>query len=82
MRLILEASANYCRENLLISNEVAVIILDEYSNTGFRDIMLAERGTPNKPPRYFRINLAHAVYIPLYYVLLFPYGNTSWYWGL
>ena len=77
MRLILEASTNCCRENLLISNKVAVIIPDEYGNAYFRDIMLTERYTPNKQPRYYRINLAHTVYIPLYYILLFPRGNTS-----
>ena len=48
MRLILEASANRRCENLLISNKVAVIILDEYGNTYFRDIILTERYTPNK----------------------------------
>jgi hypothetical protein len=47
MRLILEAGANRRRENLLMSNEVAVIIPDEYDNTTFRDIMLAEHYTPN-----------------------------------
>jgi hypothetical protein len=78
MRLILEAGANYCCKNLLISNKVAVIILDEYSNASFRDIILIERNIPNKPLWYCRISLAHAAYIPLYYVLLFPYGNTSW----
>ena len=77
MRLILEAGANCCCENLLMSNKVAVIILDEYGNASFRDIMLTERYTPNKQPRYRRINLTHTVYMPLYYVLLFPYGNTG-----
>ena len=77
MWLILEAGANRRRKNLLISNEVAVIIPDEYSNTSFRDIILAERYAPNKRPRYYRINLTHAVYIPLYYILLFPRGNTG-----
>ena len=48
MRLILEASANRRCENLLMSNEVAVIIPDEYGNASFRDIMLAERYVPNK----------------------------------
>ena len=78
MRLILEAGANRRRENLPTSNEVAVIIPDEHSNASFRDIMLMERGTPNKPPRYFRINLAHAAYMPLHYILLFPRGDTGW----
>ena len=77
MRLILEAGANRRRKNLLISNKVAVIIPDEYSNASFRDIILAERYTPNKQPRYYRINLTHAIYIPLHYVLLFPYGDRS-----
>jgi hypothetical protein len=78
MRLILEASANRYYKNLLISNEVAVIILDKYSNASFRNIMLIERYTPNKQPRYYYINLTHTVYIPLHYILLFPYGNTGW----
>jgi hypothetical protein len=78
MRLILEASANQRRKNLLISNEVAVIIPDEYGNASFRDIMLTERCAPNKRPRYYYINLTHAAYMPLHYVLLFPRGNTSW----
>ena len=77
MRLILEAGANCRYKNLLISNEVAVIILDEYGNTYFRNIILMERYTPNKQPRYYRINLTHTAYIPLHYVLLFPCGNTS-----
>ena len=48
MRLILEAGANYRRKNLLISNKVAVIILDKYGNASFRNIMLTEHYTPNK----------------------------------
>ena len=48
MWLILEAGADCCRENLLMSNKVAVIIPDEYSDACFRDIMLVERYTPNE----------------------------------
>ena len=77
MRLILKAGTNYRYKNLLISNEVAVIIPDEYDNASFRDIMPIERYAPNKQPRYRRINLTHTVYMPLHYVLLFPCGNTS-----
>ena len=78
MRLILETSTNCRRENLLISNKVAIIILDEYSNTTFYNIILIERYTPNEQPQYSHINLTHATYIPLHYILLFPRGNTSW----
>ena len=49
MQLILEASANYCCKNLLISNKVAIIILDKYSSASFCNIMLIERSMPNKP---------------------------------
>jgi hypothetical protein len=48
MRLILEASANRRYKNLLTSNKVAIIILDEYSNASFRNIILAECYIPNK----------------------------------
>ena len=82
MRLILEAGTNRRCKNLLISNKVAIIILDEYSDTSFRDIVLAECYIPNKQPRYSCINLTYAVYMPLHYILLFPYSDTSWYWGL
>ena len=48
MRLLLEASTNWRHENLLISNEVAVIILDKYGDISFRNIILIERCMPNK----------------------------------
>ena len=50
MRLILKAGTDCCYKNLLISNEVAVIILDEYSDASFRDIILAECCGPNEQP--------------------------------
>ena len=81
MRLILETSINCRRRNLLISNEVAVIILDEYNDAGFYNIISIERCITNKPLRYCCISLVRAVYMPLYYILLFPRGNTGWYWG-
>jgi hypothetical protein len=77
MRLILEAGANCRYKNLLISDKVAIIIPDKYGDTGFCDIVLTERYIPNKPLQYYRISLAHAVYIPLHYILLFPYSNTG-----
>ena len=48
MRLILEAGTDCRRENLLMSNKVAVIIPDEYGDACFRNIVLAERYTPNE----------------------------------
>ena len=48
MQLILVAGANYYYKNLPISNKVAVIIPDKYSNTSLRDIVFMERYIPNK----------------------------------
>ena len=82
MRLILKANTNWYHKNLLISNKVAIIILDKYNNASFRDIVFLKYTTPNKPLRYCRINLVYTIYMPLYYILLFPRGNTGWYQGL
>ena len=78
MRLILEANINYHYKNLPISNKVAVIILDEYGDASFYNIIFIEYYIPNKPPQYCCINLVYAAYMPLYYVLLFPHGDTGW----
>ena len=78
MRLILKASTDCRRKNLLMSNKVAIIILDKYSNVSFRDIILTEYCAPNKQPQYCRINSIYAVYILLHYILLFPRSDTGW----
>ena len=82
MRLVLEEGADRRRENLPTSDEVAVIIPDENSDPSCRDIILAERGGPADQPRCHRINATHAAYMPLHYVLLFPYGDHGWHFGL
>jgi len=48
MRFILKASANYYYKNLLISDEVAIIILNKYSDISFYNIVFIKRYTPNK----------------------------------
>jgi len=50
MWLILEAGRNRRRENLLISDKVAITIPDKYIDTSFRDIVLIERRRPEEPP--------------------------------
>ena len=49
MWLILEVNINWRRKNFLISNKVAVIILDKYNNINFRNIVFIECATLNKP---------------------------------
>lgn len=81
LQLIVETGADKRRNNLPTSNEVAVIIPDEYEEAGFRDIVLAHRNPlPNQ--MFSIINPNHAAYMPLHYVLLFPNGDTGWHWSL
>ena len=77
----METGADRRRENLPTSNEIAVIIPDEYGEAGFCDIVLAKR-TGNQNDNFSIINPNHASYMPLHYVLLFPQGDLGWHWGL
>jgi len=77
-----ETVADLRRENLPTANEVAMILPEEYGRGGFRDIVLAERINGEIPNRGFSmINPNHASYLPLHYVLLFPYGEPGWHWA-
>jgi hypothetical protein len=82
MRLILESGADRCRENLSTNNEVTVLIPDEYTDTSRCDLVLTVREAGRKYPQMHTVNVTYAVYIPLYYVLLFPYGDPGWYYEL
>jgi hypothetical protein len=75
MRLIIKSGANCCQENLLTSNKVAAILTDEFNKAFCRDIVLAVYNPQGREPVLVRIDLIHAVYIPLYYVLLFFSNN-------
>jgi ribosomal 50S subunit-associated protein YjgA (DUF615 family) len=77
MRLIIKSSANRYRENLLTSNKVIAIILDEYTDASRRDLVLIVRKAGRERPQIRTVNVTHATYMPLYYVLLFLYGDPS-----
>ena len=78
LSLIVEFGADRRRENLPTANEVAMILPEEYGRRGFRDIVLAERVNGELPDnRLTIINSNHASYLPLHYVLLFPYGEPG-----
>lgn len=63
------------RYNLPTIDEVSVILPgDGTIKSGVRDIVLHLKGS-----HYLeRINECHPAYLPLHYVLLFPYGELSW----
>ena len=86
MRLIMEKGADRRRENLPTSNELAVIIPDEFDQDSRRDIILALRDPVDadgrRRPQLTRIDVTHAAYMPLHYVLLFPNGDYGWHYAL
>jgi hypothetical protein len=70
---------------LPIASEVAAIIPDispDWHQRTFRDMILqlcnANPGTLGLE----RVDPSHAAYLPLHYVLLFPYGDQGWHWNL
>ena len=83
LQLLMEAGADKRRYNLPTSNEVAMIIGDEYCEAGFRDIVLPSRNSGHgERPHFTTINPNHGSYMPLHYVLLFPNGELGWHWAL
>jgi len=82
LSLIVETGADLRRENLPTANEIAMILPEEYGSKGFRDLVLAQRSNGEAISNGFStINPNHALYLPLHYVLLFPYGEPGWHWG-
>jgi hypothetical protein len=77
MRLILELSANRRYENLLTSNEVIALIPDEYIDISYRDLVLIIREVSCERLQMRIVNVIHVAYMPLHYVLLFPYSDPG-----
>ena len=79
LRLVVEQGADRRRENLPTADEVSMILPEEYGSEGFRDIILARRVNGQDVENSFTlINPNHPLYLPLHYVLLFPYGEQGW----
>jgi hypothetical protein len=82
MRLVVEAGADRRRENLPTGDEVTAIIPDEYTAASRRDLVLTVREGGQDRPQLHTVDVTHAAYMPLHYVLLFPYGDPGWHYGL
>jgi len=78
MELLITKGLDQCRYNLPTTNEVAMIILDEYQEVSCRDIILAQRYNTIEGTMFRTITSSHAAYTPLHYVLLFPFGEPGW----
>lgn len=75
IRLFLEEGADCRRNNLLIVDKAAIIILDKYDRASFRDIVFVFQRSENNTSIFQNINSIIAVYMSLYYVLFFLYGD-------
>lgn len=74
VRLRLEPGHDPRRYNLPSASEVAVVLPGEFTQSNSRDILLHLHGGV-----LHRISHLHPSYTPLYYVILFPYGEPGWY---
>ncbi|RPA93435.1 hypothetical protein L873DRAFT_1777753, partial [Choiromyces venosus 120613-1] len=76
LELVVNGGADPRRANMPTTNEVAIVVPEEYGEKGFRDIVLAKRYINGQGEvmhhRFSRINQNHAAYIPLHYVMMFP----------
>jgi hypothetical protein len=82
MRLILQSGADRRRENLPTATELAGILPDEFTDESRRDILLAVREPGRTGPQLHQVAVTHAAYMPLHYVLLFPYGEYGWHYEM
>ena len=74
LQLVVERGADLRRENLPMADQVSMILPEEYGSAGFRELVLARRMDDDDYANPFTyINSNHASYLPLHYILLFPY---------
>ncbi len=82
MRLVLQSGADYHRENLPTSTELAGILPDEFTDESQWDVLLAVREPGRTSQQLYQVLVTHAAYMPLHYVLLFPYGEYRWHYEI
>jgi hypothetical protein len=59
-----------------------VILLDEFIEYSWQDIVLTVYDPACNALRLTRIDMTYTIYIPLYYILLFPHSNLGWHYEL
>ena len=82
LELVMESGADRRRENLPTGDEITVILLDKTDQATQCDILLAVCDPVCNSPSLTRIDVTHAAYMPLHYVLFFPYGDLGYHYGL
>lgn len=77
MKFFLKKKVDYCHNNLLTINKVAIIIPDKYDKASFQDIILAHWHPKANNSVFQTISLTIADYMSLYYILFFLYEDLS-----
>ncbi|POS82138.1 hypothetical protein EPUL_005344, partial [Erysiphe pulchra] len=81
-RLIMEQGADRRRYNLPTAQEFAILIPDEVDSDS-RDVILFLRNSDGTLSDQFQfIHRGHPAYLPLHYVLFYPYGNPGYRWEM
>jgi hypothetical protein len=80
LQLIIEKGADRRRENLLVTDEIALLILGKEDKPGSREIIFTARlarDILNQIKSLYRILYTHSLYHTLYYVLLYLFGEPG-----
>jgi hypothetical protein len=68
------------RTTLPTAVKLAGILPDEFTGESRRDVLLAVRELGRNSPQLYWVSVTYVAYMPLYYVLPFPYGEYGWYY--
>lgn len=79
MNLLLKLGPDWYYSNLLIINKVAIIILDEYKQDEFCNIISAYCNPKENNTQYHIISSNSIIYMPFYYILFFLHNDLGLY---
>jgi len=80
MHILEDPSTDLRRHNRpAAAEEVAALVVDATdSRESTRDVMVRQRPTQLNPEPLQKISATSELYLPLHYVLIFPYGEGGW----
>lgn len=82
LQLIMQDGADRRRENLPTVQEFAMVMPDA-ADRDVRDIVLFIRNSDGSlSTRFQYIHRGHPAYLPLHYVLFYPFGNPGYRWNM
>ena len=81
-RLVIREGADRRRENLPTVSEFAIIMPDTTDKDAREIILFERRGDGSLSTRLQYIHRGHPAYLPLHYVLFYPFGNPGYRWKM